>query len=613
MRTILFILLLPMFASSQTINIEPKTLGNLTANKLEIRLVNYPLDGSSPLVYYAFHNTQYGVISEGNLSLAAGTIGSTSNSGMNNMITIRAGQTVTNKKVRINSVYSPQYVFSYVSGGVENILRVKKTDADIAITKVEYDTIAARVLRSLGAVKSSYIEGSANNIAGNKPTKPVGSEVVFGSRAAVFSPTDSNSLLISSNPTMQGGETDLFFSAWVKGNAFSTPMAILGKDDNASALGSEYFLYYYPAYGTFGFQIEEGTGGTTKYVLSPIGTPEVGRWYWVCAWYDHIAGTVNIQIDGGAVTTVTGVATQSNVTDSKFAIGSAYGEVSPYFEGSFWNGSIKCVGFWKRVLTQAERNSLREFTAPINANLIGGYSRSADVPAVYSSNVNSTVFNGANAYASFPPSSLPAMGSTLSLWFKPAAFGGYLFGNLSDPDTYIKLQSSTVIRVQTDASGSFKDFAVPTMSTGTWYNLIITRDGSSLTHVFLNGTESSSGGQSQTDNITITQIGKYWDGTSGGWYSGKISNVRLFGTVLSSGDIANIQSGSATTAVATLFYKFNEASGATVIDYGTGSGIAPKEYANIPQSLRDEPRESFVSWWDLKEVNGVRLDSRGTQ
>ncbi|MCK4524212.1 hypothetical protein KAU15_04725, partial [candidate division WOR-3 bacterium] len=147
-------------------------------------------------------------------------------------------------------------------------------------------------------------------------------------------------------------------------------------------------------------------------------------------------------------------------------------------------------------------------------------------------------FDGVNDYVSFPNIDFPSSGSTVSLWFKYNTINRGLLGRSGDADTYIGyLVSKSIIAVQTNTRGTVKYFTVPAMSSNTWYHLIVTRN-SGVTRLYLNSIESSSGGQSQTNTLTINQIGRYDVG--GHNWNGKIDEVSIFTRVLSSQEIEDM-------------------------------------------------------------------------
>jgi len=74
---------------------------------------------------------------------------------------------------------------------------------------------------------------------------------------------------------------------------------------------------------------------------------------------------------------------------------------------------------------------------------------------------------------------------------------------------YIRVLDGTTIRVQSNVSGTYKDYTVPTISTHTWYHLAVTRRNGNV-RVFLDGVESTSGSQAIADDFTFDQIARYY-------------------------------------------------------------------------------------------------------
>lgn len=455
----------------------------------------------------------------------------------------------------------------------------------------------------------------------------VSDTLAFGRPAAHFNRNLSQALTIASNPTLQGGEHSMTWVAWVKIDTVGVlPQIILSKDDNRTKRGSEYLLGYYPAFSGWVWQIEEcchlsPNDGNTWSVISHTGVPNANQWYFIAAQYDHVAGKVKIWVNMVEDST-TGVPNLSNVTNTPFAVGAVVddGDTTGLPECcSYFNGTIKSVGYWSRVLDSAEIATLYNNTAlqlpppGLNPGLMqNGPTFVSDVPTALSDYIYSVNFDGNNDVTAMSSGvTFNAGGNSISLWFKAQTLDGMVLGNSSDANGYIRVLNATTIRVQTNTVGTFKDYTVPTMSTGVWYNLIITRGGSNLTHVFLNGTESSSGGQSQTDGLTLDEVGRYWDGSVPGLnFEGRISDLRIYHSLLSGTDITNIQTNVATSAVPFLWYKLNEGIGVVNYDYGTAPVPHPLEYSQLPNSFKFESPNTFVSYYDLSEPYGTRLDAR---
>ncbi|MDO8594906.1 MAG: LamG domain-containing protein [bacterium] len=149
-------------------------------------------------------------------------------------------------------------------------------------------------------------------------------------------------------------------------------------------------------------------------------------------------------------------------------------------------------------------------------------------------------FDGSNDYVKLPTDVSVNGNGTIAFWFNINAFDKIPIGRNNDNDTYIHLSNATTIVVQTDTTATAKTFTVPTISTGVWYHLAVTRT-SDTTRVYLNGTESSTGGQAQNpDYITVNQIGRYGDGTAGYWYNGLLDEVRIYNRGLTAAEVKQL-------------------------------------------------------------------------
>ena len=263
--------------------------------------------------------------------------------------------------------------------------------------------------------------------------------------------------------------------AWVNLSDISSSHVIVSKDDDATTLGSEYYLGYYPGYSGFVFQIETGTseGSGTEYIISTIGNPTPGRDYLVMGWYDKTDSTVKIKIDNSTIDTLHFTTGNLHSTSTPFSIGSAANSDSA-ISGGFMNGKIKCVGLFNRPFTTTDFN------------------------AFY--NLQTVSF-----------SDTMELRDKVNISFTPNSFTGMLIAYSSSSSTYIRLLNSTTIRVQGDAAG-YKDFTVPTMIAASTYSLEVSNVFNSIT-VKLNGTASSSGAQGIIGNFIFDEQGIYWDGT----------------------------------------------------------------------------------------------------
>jgi YD repeat-containing protein len=189
-----------------------------------------------------------------------------------------------------------------------------------------------------------YDSAGANHLAS---TNNVGQAAGKVNSAANFVASSSQRLSIADNAAMSVGDIDFTFSGWVYLGNKSSLRPILGKK---SATESEYLLYYNNNGDRIMFGLRTGSNGNLGTVAANnYGSPPVGTWFFVVAWHDSVADTVNIQINNGPVNTASTTGAPSD-SGAPFNIG--FGTVS------YMDGRIDGVGFWKRILTPNERAAL---------------------------------------------------------------------------------------------------------------------------------------------------------------------------------------------------------------------------------------------------------------
>lgn len=150
--------------------------------------------------------------------------------------------------------------------------------------------------------------------------------------------------------------TSATFTAWVKLNTTpltGTARTILAKY-NYTTSNREYTLLAENPGTTSRYRFYVSSDGVTAVSIAAdsFGIPTANVWTFVVAWIDIVANTINIQINNGPVDST---AYSSGVFDgvSDFEMGSLNQLLN------YWmDGLIDETGFWKRVLSAAERTSL---------------------------------------------------------------------------------------------------------------------------------------------------------------------------------------------------------------------------------------------------------------
>ena len=170
--------------------------------------------------------------------------------------------------------------------------------------------------------------------------------------AADFELANSEYLSRADNASVSMGDIDFTITAWVNMESKTEQHPIVSHYD-ATRDQRAYQLRYRDEIDRFDFFVDPvGTGSLAARVAADnLGSPSVATWYFVVAWHDATADTINIQVNDG---TVNSAAHLTGVLDSTsaFQIGA---QSAP---SDFWDGLIDQVGLWKRVLTAGERTQL---------------------------------------------------------------------------------------------------------------------------------------------------------------------------------------------------------------------------------------------------------------
>lgn len=171
------------------------------------------------------------------------------------------------------------------------------------------------------------------------------------SNAADFEATNSEYLSIADNASLRMGDIDFTVCAWIKAESTAASGIVLSKYDYGATQRE--------------FQLEVTSGAYAQFIVSNNGTAitflqwatfpiSTGTWYFMVAWHDATANTINIQVNNGTALSTAHTTGVLNGTSS-FAIGSRFNSGTPI---SFFDGLVDEVSVWKRVLTADERTWL---------------------------------------------------------------------------------------------------------------------------------------------------------------------------------------------------------------------------------------------------------------
>jgi hypothetical protein len=122
---------------------------------------------------------------------------------------------------------------------------------------------------------------------------------------------------------------------------------------------------------------------------------------------------------------------------------------------------------------------------------------------------------------------------TVSAWVKNVTRSGSVFGKSGDNREFIFVLGNTIL---VRADGIQASFEFPSVNFNTWYNLVLTRDGSNVNKVYLNGIASSNE-IVRTGTISFNQIGRFTNSVGANNIKGSIGEVKVYNRELSASEV----------------------------------------------------------------------------
>lgn len=174
-----------------------------------------------------------------------------------------------------------------------------------------------------------------------------------GTNRAVFVSANSEYLSAANSDVINFGDEDFTFSCWIRITDKADNRIILSKWDAPSNL-RQYMIDYDPSADRFRFVVSSDGTDFPLVEADSLGSPTAAAWYFIVAWHDSVANTINIQINNG---TVDSTAHSGGVyqTSTEFDLGRAlFGGPSTEYH----NGDMDSVTVFNKVLTSAERTAL---------------------------------------------------------------------------------------------------------------------------------------------------------------------------------------------------------------------------------------------------------------
>ena len=339
-------------------------------------------------------------------------------------------------------------------------------------------------------------------------------------------------------------------SFWIK--TTSTADAVLITDNTNG--GSPQYSFYL-AINSGQFQVGTKTG---VYSIGSTSTVTDGNWHNVVITYD--TDGVRVYVDSS---TVYFYSESSPKRDGNHPI---WIGVNGTFNNQYFNGSIDQVRIFNTALnsTQVGQLAAEDYTDPKKSttDYFGDGSGVAlyelDEDANSSNFGQAAVFNGSSSYVAIDDNSaLRLTGSyTVSGWVNPSSLGAdtrILAKNdaAAPAGGYDLVINSVNLYWQHVGSPSSSVGAAHSFSTGNWYHFTITYDSSNTTNnlkLYIDGVNVATSNASVPVNSETAKLflGAYGGSTpTAGYFNGKIDQVRIYSSALSSGDVAKLYNESA--------------------------------------------------------------------
>lgn len=180
-------------------------------------------------------------------------------------------------------------------------------------------------------------EQGANDLTANGS---VSQQVGIVGNSTGFNSATSDYLSVLDGGELTVGNEDFSISVWVYISDNTVTQPIITKWNGST---NEYYLEYIGSTG-FRFTVDSAN------VSFPIGITN-NTWYHVIAYHDSSSDVIGLEINAGTPNT-TSYTTGPTSGDSVFEVG------AQSIDGNYFTGRIDSLGFWKKILTEYERDVL---------------------------------------------------------------------------------------------------------------------------------------------------------------------------------------------------------------------------------------------------------------
>ena len=170
--------------------------------------------------------------------------------------------------------------------------------------------------------------------------------------AASFVAVNEEYLSGASTAALQTGDIDFTIAVWARIDDNTNAYTIWSKWSTADSQ-REYMLDYASLTQRFRFLVSANGVSNSYVLLDALLTPVAGQWYLLIAWHDATANKIYIEANG-SLQNEAGHSTGVYASSADMQLGASQ---NPGYE-RYLNGMIDEAGFWKRLLTPAERLAL---------------------------------------------------------------------------------------------------------------------------------------------------------------------------------------------------------------------------------------------------------------
>lgn len=189
--------------------------------------------------------------------------------------------------------------------------------------------------------------GTSNLTDNNTVTQAAGKI----NNAALFTAANSEYLSVASDTALVTGDIDYTLAGWVyfTSDPASRVSRIVSKSDTSKR---EYeFIYNVSQFQWFVFDGTATSRGQAN--ASNFGAAPASTWIFVVIWHDSVNNIVGIQVNNGTANTASTTGAAGSNT-GPFQMGNR----AQLDAGNYFDGRLDEWGFWKRILTMAEKTYL---------------------------------------------------------------------------------------------------------------------------------------------------------------------------------------------------------------------------------------------------------------